>query len=120
MIAIEKVRAVCQQMPKYSAIVKNPSRSPRAQDFYDFNLILEHFKIDLSSAANIELFKCIIEAKRVPLSFMELIPNEREYHRSDFDKVRITVRQDVKLESYDFYFDYMVGRVLALKPLWVK
>ena len=120
MIAIEKVRAVCQQMPEYSTIVNSPTRSPRAQDFYDFNLILEHFKIDLTSAGNIDLLKCIFEVKQVPLSFMELIPNQREYHRSDFDKVRTTVRHDVRLESYDFYFDYMVGKVLALKPLWVK
>lgn len=120
MIAIEKLRAICQQMAEYGTIVRNPSRAPRAQDFYDFHIVLEHFQIKLSTSDNLELAKCIFAAKRVPLSFVELIPNYREYHRSDFDKVITTVRPAVKLRDYDFYFDYMVRRALALKPLWVK
>lgn len=35
MLAFEKLRAICQQMPEYSTIVKNPGQSARARDFFD-------------------------------------------------------------------------------------
>lgn len=120
MIAIEKVRAICQQMPEYLAFVRSTFGAPRAQDFYDFYVIMEYFRIDLASAENIELLKCIFAAKRVPLSLIEHISIQSEFHRSDFDKVATTVRQNIKLKEFDFYVEYLVGRVLALKPLWIK
>ena len=35
LILIEKIRAICQQLPKYKKYVPQPSRSPRAKDFFD-------------------------------------------------------------------------------------
>ncbi|MCG2772781.1 MAG: nucleotidyl transferase AbiEii/AbiGii toxin family protein [Desulfobacterales bacterium] len=49
MIAIEKLRAICQQMPEYAETVQSPSRSARARDFFDIYMIAEHFKIDLTT-----------------------------------------------------------------------
>lgn len=120
MIVFEKIRAICQQMAEYGEIVKNPTRSSRARDFYDVYLVLENFKIDLVSTENIDLLKCIFQAKRVPLTFIGKIPEYREYHRADFVAVRDTVKSQVKLREYDFYFDYVVAKLNALKTLWVE
>jgi len=120
MIVFEKVRAICQQMLEYAEIVKNPTRSSRARDFYDIYLVLENFKIDLGSTENLDLLKCIFQAKRVPLIFIGKIPDYREYHRADFVAVRDTVKPSVKLREYDFYFDYVIEKLDVLKTLWIE
>jgi hypothetical protein len=118
MLAIEKVRAICQSMKEYDRVVPNPSRKPRAQDFYDFLRLKTQFQLDFTSPENQELFRRIFAVKRVPLQFIELIPAYREYHRDDFKKVIETVRQAGALRDYDYYFDFMLDELLALKPLW--
>ena len=48
MIAAEKLRAICQQMPAY----KYGLKKPRARDFYDIHQIINENGIDLTSDAN--------------------------------------------------------------------
>lgn len=118
MIALEKLRAICQQMPEYDEEVKDPSRSARARDFFDIYTVLEHFNISLTAKENIELLNNIFDAKRVPLAFIGRIHNYREYHRSDFDAVKDTVKSGIQLRDFDFYFDYVLKKCEALKSLW--
>jgi len=116
MVVIEKIRAICQQMPEY----RYGNKSARAKDFYDIYVLMESFKIDLMKAENLELFKLIFGAKEVPLSLIKKIPDYREYHRGDFVSVIATVYSATDLKEYDFYFDYVVNKTQMLKILWGK
>jgi Nucleotidyl transferase AbiEii toxin, Type IV TA system len=116
MIALEKMRAICQQMPEY---VLNRTPTARARDFFDIHLIIMVTRIDLSSAENRKLAANIFEAKEVPLYLLRSIANQREFHRPDWDSVRASVSQE-GLESFDYYFDFVLKQVDLLKPLWCE
>lgn len=118
MIVLEKIRAICQQMPEYDQYVKNPSRSARARDFFDIYTVFERFAIDLKTKENFNLLKSIFEAKKVPLELIGLIRKYREYHRPDFQAVIDTVKRGYRLESFDYYFDYVVKKTQELKTFW--
>lgn len=118
MLLFEKLRAICQQMPEYAEVVNNPSQSPRARDFFDIHTILENFTIDLAAANNGELLRNIFRAKRVPPALLGRIEAYRDYHRQDFTSVEETVMPDVNLQTFDFYFDYVISAIRPLEPLW--
>lgn len=112
MIAIEKLRALCQQLPDYPLRKK---KTPRARDFYDLHEILTTRQIDLCSAGNIDLLENIFAAKDVPLSLLSKIEAEREFHRPEWPAVEAAVPGWV--EPFDHYFDYVIeviGRLQAL------
>ena len=119
MIVIEKLRAICQQMPEYADIVTTPSRSARARDFFDIYITIEHFGIDLTTSENTELLKNIFTVKKVPLQFIGNIQNYKEFHRSDFPAVKDTVKTGTELRDFDFYFDYVVNKCKELESLGV-
>lgn len=120
MIVVEKLRTICQQMPQYRVFVKSPSRTARARDFLDIYVLVEHYRIDVTTPANIDLLKRIFGAKRVPLILLGEIEKYREYHRPDFAAVRDTVKPGTMVQDFDFYFDYVVSMCGALKSLWEK
>ena len=115
MIVLEKLRAICQQMPDYT-----PNRTPtaRARDFFDIYTVMEHFGMRLIASPSTTLLTSIFEAKRVPLPLIGKIKEYREYHRPDFASVQATVKPNRRLRDYDFYFDYVVKRCEHLKSLW--
>lgn len=113
MLVIEKLRAICQQMPEYS--IKSGSRA-RARDFYDIHAVMTKTNIALSE--NLELIKNIFMAKEVPLELLGRIKEYREFHRPDWDSVRNSVVD--LISSFDFYFDYVVCQVEELESLWVE
>src|ERR1044072_1127315 len=120
MIVCEKLRAICQQMPEYAPIVqRNRGTSARARDFFDIYTVIEVFKIDLTTEENKELLRNIFDAKRVPVEFLSLINNYREFHRAGYDSLAATVKSTTDLRDFDFYFDYVVDKVRALESLWV-
>lgn len=114
MIAIEKLRAICQQMPEYPH--RKHSGAPRARDFYDIHLLIMRAAVDCSN--NIELVRHIFAAKEVPLRLLPLIASSREFHRSDWPAVVIAVGE--RLEEFDFYFDSVLKHVDGLKSLWIE
>jgi predicted nucleotidyltransferase component of viral defense system len=115
MIAVEKLRAICQQMDGY-ALRKHPA--PRARDFYDIHLVLAKERITLSSQQCLELIQPVFAAKNVPLALLGMIDSQREFHRTDWPAVRAAVSGT--LEDYDFYFDFVVDQVSGLQSLWVE
>lgn len=113
MLAIEKIRALCQQMDEYPT---RGAKTARARDFYDIYVILEESKMDLASTVTGNLVKAIFAAKDVPLRLIGLIGNYREFHRLDWPSVEATVMRGLK--PFDFYFDYLLGVARELESLW--
>ena len=64
------------------------------------------------------LLKNIFDAKEVPLPLIGKIAQYREYHRLDFTSVEAAVKPNIELNTFDFYFDYVVDRCKCLKSLW--
>jgi hypothetical protein len=110
MIVVEKLRAICQQMPEYAKFIGTSSRTARARDFFDIYAAIEHFAIDLARKENLQLLRDVFLAKEVPVNLITKITDYREYHRPDFAAVQSTVKRGVKLRDFDFYFDYVVKR----------
>lgn len=115
MIVVEKLRAICQQMPEY-AFRSQPS--PRARDFYDIWRVMTATSLNLTAPETIELAKHIFAAKKVPLALLAKVSGQREVHRPDWPAVMNAVAET--LNGFDFYFDFVVEQVAALKALWVE
>ncbi len=113
MIAVEKLRALCQQLPEYE--IKGRGKR-RARDFYDIHLIETNGQLDLGSPENQKLLINIFEAKRVHLSLLGKIETQREFHREDWPAVINAIGKDDL--GFDFYFDHTLKIIERLKPLW--
>jgi hypothetical protein len=121
MLVCEKLRAICQQMPEYAEVIRRTGR-PRGRDFLDIYTVAEFFRLDFAASTFHDVARCIFEVKRVPLRLLGLIctPDVMEFHRSDFISVVDTVRPDAEVQSYEFYYDYVVTKCRSLEPLWHK
>jgi Nucleotidyl transferase AbiEii toxin, Type IV TA system len=113
LIAIEKLRAICQQMPDYSL---RGHKRPRGRDFYDIFSVVSEAAIDLATPENLEIMRHVFAAKSVSLSLLRLIPDQREFHRPDWPNVQTSVSGELK--GFDFYFDFVVEQTLRLETLW--
>ena len=107
MIVFEKVRAICQQLPQYAAIIPSHSPRARARDFYDIHLIMESQGVTSDSPASRALLQHIFQAKRVPLTFLQELRQHKSLHSADWENVKATVSQTEVVQSFDFYFDYV-------------
>ena len=110
MIVLEKLRAICQQMPEYSRFLGKSYETARARDFFDIYTVVEHFNINLTTYENLRLLKDIFAVKEVPINLIGNIKEFREYHRSDFIAVENTVKPNIKIKDFDYYFDYVVNK----------
>lgn len=115
MIVVEKLRAICQQMPEYS---QRAHPAPRARDFYDIWCVVDAIGLTVATPENIELAKHVFAAKEVPLGLLAGIEGQREFHRPDWPAVVASVTGDVR--DFDYYFDFVIGRARELKALWVE
>ncbi len=115
MIIVEKLRAICQQMPDYP---HRGRRCPRARDFYDIHSAITKLGIDLATNGNLELIRHIFAAKRVPLGFLAKIKDHREFHRPDWPSVRDAASDAI--EEFDYYFDFVLAQIERLESLWVE
>jgi hypothetical protein len=111
MIAIEKLRAICQQMPEYEITAH---KSPRARDFYDIYQILQCENVDLTTSTNRELFNHIFSAKKVPLELLGNIGQHKAFHEPDWPSVDASISGS--RERFDFYFDFVLRLVSSLRP----
>lgn len=115
MMAIEKLRAICQQMPEYT-LRRNPK--PRARDFYDIHSMLADGRIDLTSAENIDLINNIFRAKDVPVSLIHKIDLTHDYHEIDWPAVKQSISGEVK--GFDDYFNYVVALTKQLQAAGIE
>lgn len=110
MIVLEKLRAICQQMPEYSKFLGKSYETARARDFFDIYTVVEHFNINLTTSENLRLLKDIFAVKEVPINLIGNIEEFREYHRPDFIAVENTVKPNIKIKDFDYYFDYVINK----------
>ncbi len=112
MCVIEKLRAICQQMPEYG----RTNMAPRARDFYDVYQTVTKRGIDLALPENLDLFRQIFFAKRVPLNLLAKIDQTYDFHEPDWAAVAAVAPGEV--HDFRFYFDFVVGETVKLKALW--
>ena len=112
MIAAEKLRAICQQMPEYAQRL-NPA--PRPRDFYDIHAIVS---TGVRLPEHLELVQHMFDAKEVPCQLLGLVSRERErsFHGQVWSEVEQAVRGEVR--PFDFYFDFVCSCADGLKVLW--
>jgi predicted nucleotidyltransferase component of viral defense system len=115
MIVIEKLRALCQQMPRYP--LRGKSRA-RARDVFDIYSIITEKSVDITSTENRKLFRPIFSAKEVPLSLLFQIKEQREFHRPDWAAVEQSVLSPLK--SFDFYYDFLENLIESLESLGIE
>lgn len=119
MLVCEKLCVICQQMPEYSEAVRRTGR-PRGRDFLDIHTVVEFFRLDFGQNAFHDVVRNVFAVKRVPLRLLSLIgtPDVMEFHQADFVSVVDTVKPDSEVQSYDYYYHYVVAKCRALEPLW--
>jgi hypothetical protein len=110
MILVEKLRAICQQMPGY-VHRKNPS--PRPRDFYDIDALLRSGLIDLDACG--ALLVPIFRAKDVPLALLDHVQETREFHEVGWESVKNAVSS--KLAPFEDYFDSVLKLVAKLERI---
>ena len=111
MIVLEKLRSICQQMPDYR-IQSTPT--PRARDFFDIYVVDNEYHLDLLCEKNLELLRKIFDAKKVPLLLLSKIVKYKEFHKPDFHSVVDTVKPNVTLYDFEFYFNFVVELSMKL------
>jgi hypothetical protein len=121
MIACEKLRAICQQLPEYGEIIKRSYKGKaRARDFLDIAVLVEARGIDLNTDNNQYLISEMFKAKRVPIEYLGKIKDQYDLHKDDFSSVLATVKPGQDLKDFDYYFQNVLNIVEKLKPLWNK
>jgi len=113
MLVLEKIRAICQQMPEYPL---RTEKSARARDFYDIYVLINEARIVLDGSDVLELAEQIFAAKDVPLRLIGSISDYREFHRPDWPSVQDAVSGE--LQSFDYYFDFVLKMAKPLEALW--
>lgn len=112
MIVYEKLRAICQQDRSYKES-EGVNISSRARDFFDIHSILEdnHYSYLYEKTIekdNLEIIKEMFKLKKVPINNLALINKSREFHRETFTEVKDTATNHDNIETFDYYFDYVV------------
>lgn len=116
MLVLEKLRAICQQIPEYrEKIVRSHPPSSRARDFFDIFTITQMFPIDMNNEKTKVILESIFNAKKVPMNYINQISSQREFHRTGFVSLKDTVKSGVDLKDFDFYFDYLLDMVHSIK-----
>ena len=110
MMAVEKLRAICQQMPEYPL---RGGKFPRARDFYDICQLVDHAHVDFGSEEVEGLLSPIFAAKEVDLQLIARIPNQRDFHRTDWPSVQDSISGPA--ESFDFYFEKVIKHTGQIK-----
>jgi len=117
MIACEKLRAICQQTSDYREIVKSHHPASRARDFFDIHYLTEREKLDWQNDETLAMVRAMFKIKRVPWNLLGKIHKYRRLHEKSFAALRDTVRPNVKLLDFDFYFDFVLDIAGKLEPL---
>lgn len=114
MIAVEKLRSLCQQMPEYST-----KRKARGRDFYDIHAVVSEASVNLTSPANMELIRAVFAAKDVPLELLGRIESDLSFHEGEWDDVTNALPTGIPTD-FEFYTNFVMRIVRQLESLWVE
>ncbi|NKQ22775.1 nucleotidyl transferase AbiEii/AbiGii toxin family protein [Brevibacillus laterosporus] len=120
MIVLEKLRAICQQMDEYAIRTK---KSPRSRDFYDIYVICESDssnQINFKDRETRDMLRNFFEIKKVPLELLNKVAETKDFHKEDFHTVKDSVKANVVVEEFEFYFDYVLKKIKDLESFWVE
>lgn len=98
MLVVEKLRAICQQLPDYQHNNNRPN--PRAKDFYDIAMLISHYGMTLTNA-DMDLIRCVFEKKRVELSLLQRISQNKDFFLKGLESLRATLTPE-SLAGFDF------------------
>ena len=115
LLAAEKLRALLQQHPDYPQIDSRMKRS-RGRDLYDISVISDFFSIRLEM--HLSTVQSVFDAKRVNLDLLGRLSELRALHIASWPDVELSVTGP--LESFDFYFDFVVSAAKKLHAQWIK
>lgn len=115
LIVCEKLRAICQQMPEYSTVIKSKRGKPRARDFFDIFNLVDRFGLDVEADEFPEILSAVFAKKHVPLELLDKIQDVRGFHESSFPQVKETVSVGTTVFPFEHYFDFVVELVRKLK-----
>lgn len=112
LIIAEKLRALCQQMPKYKQVIGTNTSKPRPRDFHDIFYLIENPSNDIIVNAKEfkELLVNVFNAKRVPLEWIYDIAEQYEFHRAEEHSLYATISGEKK--TFKEYFDYVINEVV--------
>jgi hypothetical protein len=110
MIGVEKLRAICQQSPRYP-LRRHPA--PRPRDFLDVHTITVRAGCDLTSSDHDSLVLHMFAAKEVRIELLSEIGSDesRAFHGQAWSSVEIQARG--RLKPFEFYFEF-TSHVAAL------
>lgn len=110
MIAVEKIRAICQQMDEYPHR-KHPA--PRPRDFYDIHAILTSRRIRLED--EMPLVSRVFAAKMVSLELLANVRSQRDFHAVAWPSVQMAA--GASLKDFDFYFEFVTDKCERLHAI---
>jgi len=114
LIAVEKLRALCQQHPDY------PHRSKpaaRPQDFVDLVTLIQEGAVNLGSGVNRDLLRAVFHAKDVDLILLPRIADCRTFHEDQWEATRSSLAAEAA-QDFAYYFDFVMREVSRLETLW--
>ena len=115
MIAVEKLRALCQQMEQYGPTGRTKGRGHAISSTSYTIMVKTGFRFDPPESRT--LIEAMFAAKEVPIALMSNLPQQRDFHRDDWPNVRATVAE--QLQEFDYYFDFVARAIEPLKPFGV-
>ena len=119
MIVCEKLRAICQQMPEYAAIIaRNGLGNQRARDFVDIEALVKKFGVDLGAERPRNIITQMFALKKVPIALLGRITTTRDFHALGYEEVKAAMKPGVKVELFDYYFDFVANEIMKLEAFW--
>lgn len=118
MIVCEKLRAICQQMPEYAQFIQRKGfGNQRARDFIDIEALVKKFSIDIGTSEAQAMVRQMFALKHVPLAFLSKIETTHDFHALGYEEVKAAMKPGVRLENFDYYFDFVVDLCKKLEAL---
>ena len=112
MIAAEKLRALCQQSPRY------PHRAhptPRPRDYFDIHTIAVQAGCDIAAPEHRALVTAMFAAKGVDTELLAELgfDEQRAFHKQQWPAVQNSVRGGVP-HDFEFYVDFVTHKAARL------
>jgi predicted nucleotidyltransferase component of viral defense system len=114
LVAAEKLRALCQQMPEYG---RRRHPTPRSRDFYDIHALITEASVDLGHPDFHALVRATFGQKEVPLRLIADLRSQVEFHEQDWPQVLNAIPAH-KPREFGFYTDFVAAEARKLQILW--